>query len=411
LASLLARVFNSIYFMKLALKIIIPFLFIGIAVGIVILLILIKKPKDNKPVKVAVPEAEVILVAKQNHQPPVISYGTVQSHFETTLIPQVAGQIVKVAEAFRVGHLVGKGKELAWIDDADYVAALAREKSNLSTAKRTLAEEVIKAKQAEEDWEASGRVLTDASDFVLRKPQLVAAQASIQSTQAAVKKAEVDIARTIIRSPYDAVVLSRTASLGNYASQQQSLGKLVATERVEIRLPLVVDQAARVNLPKLNKNDTDKPIEVILTSATKTGVQWQGVLTRTEPSVDAKNQVTYVIAEVENPYVADPEPLAIGTFLNATIPAKVIPNVYQVPESALVNDSFVWVLDDSDKLYRISAVRMYSHAEQVYLDLSTKELEELQVKRPLQFLRIVTRPLTNFKQAGKVKPVNNQPKG
>jgi len=394
--------------MKLALKIIIPFLCIGLAVTFVMLLMWLKKPKPNKPVEIAVPQADVILVTKQDHQPPIISYGTVQSYFETTLTPQVSGQIVKVAKAFRVGHLVEEGDELAWIDDANYVAALAREESNLSTAKRTLAEEEIKAKQAAEDWEASGRTLTTASDFVLRKPQLDAAQASIQSTQAAVDKAKVDMARTIILAPYDAVVLTRTASLGNYASQQQSLGKLVATERVEIRLPLTADQAARVNLPRLNKTDEDNPIQVTLTSAIKAGVQWQGILTRTEPSVDARNQVTYVIAEVEKPYAVDSEPLVVGTFVNVTIPAKPISDAYQVPESALVNDSFVWVLDGSDKLCRVSAVRIHSHAQQVYLHLSIEDLDEHETKSPL---RIVTRPLTNFKQGGKVAPVSNQPKG
>lgn len=389
--------------MKLVLKIIIPFLCIGIAFGLVVVLIQLKKPKPKKPVVIAIPQADIISVDKQDHQPPVISYGTVQSYFETTLTPQVSGQIVDVAKEFRVGNLVKRDAVLARIDDADYVAALARETSNLSTAKRMLAEEAIRAKQAAEDWVASGRVESKASDFVLRKPQLAAAQSSIKSTEAAVRKAEVDIRRTIIRAPYDAVILSRTASLGNYASQQQSLGNLVATERVEIRLPLTADQSARVNLPKLNGESSSESIQVTLTSATKKGIQWQGTLTRTEPSVDARNQVTYVIAEVENPYAADPEPLVVGTFVNVTIPAKTIQDAFMVPESALINDSFVWVLNAADKLCRISAERMHSHEGQVYLQLSVKDLMECKTKPPL---RIVTRPLTNFKEGGEVKPVS-----
>lgn len=389
--------------MKLVLKIIIPFLCIGIAFSLVKVLIKFKKSKPNKPVIVAIPDANIISVDKLDHQPPVISYGTVQSYFETTLTPQVSGQIVEVAKGFRVGNLVKKDAVLARIDDADYVAALARETSNLSTSKRMLAEEEIRAKQAAEDWVASGRVLTTASDFVLRKPQLEAAQASIKSTEAAVKKAEVDIRRTVIRAPYDAVILSRTASRGNYASQQQSLGNLVATERVEIRLPLTADQSARVNLPRLNGKTASKPIQVTLTSATKTGIQWQGTLTRTEPSVDARNQVTYVIAEVEAPYAADPEPLVIGTFVNVTIPAKTIHSAFMVPESALINDSYVWVLNATDKLCRISAERMHSHEGQVYLQLSVNDLMACETKPPL---RIVTRPLTNFKEGGAVIPVS-----
>ncbi|MCP5536507.1 MAG: efflux RND transporter periplasmic adaptor subunit [Akkermansiaceae bacterium] len=389
--------------MKLALKIIIPFVFIALAGFGVSIMIKNKKGMPAGTPPLVVPQAEVISVNKQDHQPPVITYGTVQSYFETTLTPQVGGQIVDVAKEFHVGHLVKKGTVLARIDDADYVAALARETSNLSTAKRTLAEEEIKAKQAAEDWIASGRDLATASDFVLRKPQLAAAKASIQSTEAAVKKAEVDVQRTIIRAPYDAVVLTRTASLGNYAGPQQSLGKLVATERVEIRLPLTADQVARVNLPGLGAQDSSHAIQVTLTSATREGVQWNGRLTRTEPAVDAKNQVAYVIAEVDSPYVAEPEPLVVGTFVNASIPAKTIPGAYKAPESALVNDSYVWVLDKADQLCRISATRVHSYNANVYLQLSVDDLAEHAISLPL---RIVTRPLTNFKQGEKVKPVS-----
>ena len=388
--------------MKFALKIIVPFVFIGLALLGVKILIINKKPLPARAPEVVVAQADVISVEQKDHRPPVISYGTVQSYFETTLVPQVSGQIKEVSQEFRAGNQVKKGTVLARIDDADYVAALALKNSNLAIAKRALAEEQIKAEQAAKDWLASGRDLASATDFVLRKPQLAAAQATIGSTQAAVRKAEVDIERTIVRAPYDAVILSRTASAGNFASQQQSLGKLVATERVEIRLPLTANQAARVKLPGLSNKDSADELEVILSSATKAGAQWQGKLVRTELAVDARNQVTYVIAEVESPYAAVPQPLVVGTFVNVTIPAKTIPRAYQVPESALVNDSLVWVLDGENQLCRVAAERIHSYDGNVYLQLSAADLAAGKIKPPL---RIVTRPLANFKSGKKVKPV------
>jgi len=388
--------------MKFALKIIVPFVFIGLALLGVKILIINKKPLPARAPEVVVAQADVISVEQKDHRPPVISYGTVQSYFETTLVPQVSGQIKEVSQEFRAGKMVQKDTVMARIDNTDYVAALALENSNLAIARRTLAEEQIKAEQAAKDWLASGRDLASATDFVLRKPQLAAAQAAIESTEAAVRKAEVDIERTIVRAPYDAVVLSRTASAGNFASQQQSLGKLVATERVEIRLPLTANQAARVNLPGLGNKDSADELEVIVHSATKVGSHWQGKLVRTELAVDARNQVTYVIAEVESPYAAIPQPLIVGTFVNVTIPAKMIPGAYQVPESALVNDSLVWVLDGENQLCRIAAERIHSHEGNVYLHLSAADLAAGKIKPPL---RIVIRPLANFKSGKKVKPV------
>ncbi|MBT8043937.1 MAG: efflux RND transporter periplasmic adaptor subunit [Verrucomicrobiae bacterium] len=388
--------------MKLILKILIPFVFIGLAVFIVGIMIKSKKEKPARKPVMVVPHAEFINVAIEDHYPPVVSYGTVQSYFETMLTPQVSGQIVEVSPGFRVGKLVKKDTVLARIDDTNYVAALAQQKANLIIAQRTLAEEKIQAKQAAGDWVASGRDLATASDFVLRKPQLAAAEATIESTRAAIKKAEVDIERTVIRAPYDAVVLERDAAVGNYASQQQSLGRLVATDKVEVRLPLTAVQTARVHLPGVSAKNDPRPTQVTLSSAAKPDVQWNGALTRTEPAVDPKNQVTYVIAEVLDPYLADPAPLVVGTFVNVSIPAKTITDACMVPESALVNDSYVWVIGSSNLLSRIPSERVYSHDGSVYLRLSTKELEINKIKSPI---RIVTRPLANFRTGEKVKPV------
>ena len=135
----------------------------------------LKEPKEIRAPSVVVSEAEIILVKPSDHEPPVRSYGTVRPLFETNLVAQVSGIVKEVATEFRVGRRVNKGMILAKIDDTDYRAALAREQSNLANAKRILAEELVRADQAAEDWVASGRLLADASGFVLRRPQVEAA--------------------------------------------------------------------------------------------------------------------------------------------------------------------------------------------------------------------------------------------
>ncbi len=384
--------------MKLAAQIILPLLLILLALLGFKMLAASKQEKPSRVPDEVVTQAEIVTVSPADHSPPVLSYGTVQSYFETTLTPQVSGRIIGVAPEFRVGRLVPKNTVLARIDDTDYVAAKEREQTNLATAQRTLAEEEIRSKQAAEDWLASGRALATASDFVLRKPQLKAAKASIASAEAAVAKAEADIQRTVIVAPYDAVVLNRTASLGNFASPQQSLGVLVATERVEIRLPLTADQVVRVEMSGLAAGASPgEQADITLTSSARPGLTWQGILTRIDPAVDAKSQVTYVIVEVEDPYATGRQPLAIGTFVNASLPGKAIRGAYQLAESALVNDSYVWALDKDNHLLRLPAERVHSHAGNVFLALTADAIQPP--------LRVVTRPLTNFKAGMKVEPL------
>jgi RND family efflux transporter MFP subunit len=370
--------------MKIALKIILPIaILIAAIMGFKFLGSLKPTPKSRQPAPV-VPIVELVKVSPADHSPPVLSYGTVSGYFETDLTAQVSGVITFVSPKFRVGEKAEAGDLLVKIDPRDYDAALAREEANLTVAERTFAEEEILAEQAAGDWEASGRDISKASDFVLRKPQLAAAQASIASAKASIAKAQADLERTEVRAPFDAIVTERSASPGNRADTQVVLGTLVSTERVELRLPLTARQAARVALPTNAK----------LTSPLKPGVEWEATLVRMDPTVDAQNQVVFAVAEVSDPFAEGKEPLPVGIFANASIEALPIGSSYELPEAALVNDSYVWKVNAEGELVRVEAERLHSHGGSVFVKMEEGVDGEL---------RIVSRPLSNFKAGMKVK--------
>lgn len=376
--------------MKIALRILIPIIVILLALQVAKSMIGAKPPLKSKQPPAVIPTVSTIVRSNETHSPPIHTFGTVKSYFETTLTPQISGTITFVSKDFRVGREVLKGETLARIDTTDYEAILAREVATLTANQRTLAEEIIRSKQAEDDWIASGRKLNSASPFVLRKPQLASANASITSTEASIKKAQADIDRCTIKAPFDAIVSKRNASIGNFASAQAQLGTLVATEKAEIRLPLAPHQAARITLP----NKSTSAQQLTLTSPTKPGTTWTASLSRTEPVIDPTNQVVFVIAEIDHPYSGESS-LPIGTFVNATIPAKQVTNAIEVPEVALVNDEFIWAVDSELKLLKVPATRIHSHLSNAYIQLSDTELEP-----PYS---IVSRPLTNFRSGMTVK--------
>lgn len=385
--------------MKLLFKIVLPLVIILAAFGLSKVLVSTKPETQTKRPPVIIPQVDVITVKQQDHQSPVLSYGTVQSYFETNITAQVSAKIVAIYDAFQVGVAVKKGTILAKLDPTDFEVALAQQKANLTVAKRTLAEEKIRAKQAAEDWLASGRKLSSASDFVLRKPQLAAAQADIDSIGAAVEKAQADLDRTILRAPFEAIVSARSASLGNFATPQVTLGSLVATERAEVRLPLTAEQATRV-LPPAQGNTLSQAIDITLTNPSLPDHQWPAKLTRVEPLLDAQSQVLYVIAEINRPFTATKHPLSIGTFVNATIPGKTISAAYKIPEAALINDAYIWGLDKENKLMRLPVSRLHSDKAHAFV--------RLQQEPSASSLRIVSRPLTNFRQGMEVRPLGRE---
>jgi len=376
--------------MKIALKIIIPFAIVVLAItGFKFLGTLKPKPKSQQPPPV-VPLVNLAMVSPEDHMPPVVSYGTVGSYFETALTPQISGKITFVSPKFRVGEKVDTEHLLVKIDPTDYEAALAQQEANLTVAERTFAEEEIRAEQASGDWKASGRDISKASDFVLRKPQLAAAEASIASAKASIAKARADLERTEVRAPFPAVIIAREASPGNQASPQESLGTLVSTEKVEIRLPLTASQSARVSIPT----------EAELTSPLMPGEKWQATLIRMEPTVDQQNQVMFAVAEVINPYAEGKTALPVGMFANASITAKPIPDSYRVPEAAYVDDKFIWVMDENDELRRVDAGRVHSFDGEVFIT---------PVEGGQGELRVVTRPLSNFRAGMKVRTEEKEP--
>lgn len=348
------------------------------------------KPEERsqKPATI-VPRVDIVSVPLASHRPSVISYGTVQSYFETQLTPEVNGKITSVSPKFRVGEMVKEGEILATIDDADYRSALATQMANLTLQKSALAEEEIRAEQAAADWKLSGRDLSSATDFVLRKPQLAAARANIDAAQTTIEKAELDLTRTVIKAPYDAVVTSRNAALGNYATAQSSLGTLIATQKAEVRIPLTAEQMNRIQY-----SENDQP-EISLTSPSKPNLKWTAKLTRMEPTLDPQNQVRYGIAIIENPYTNEVGPLPVGSFVNVSIPATEITDAYKIPESALVNDSYVWLVDNENKLVRAEADRIQSDANSAYVRIKLEGLEPP--------LNVISRPLSTFRSGTEVE--------
>lgn len=365
--------------MKKLFRIFLPILIIAVALGGFSLL---KKsapePVSRTPEEV-VPKIQVIKSIAAVHAPAVSTFGTVQAYDETILTPQVSGRVEQVAEEFRVGSMVKEGDLLVTIDPVDFEAAIAVAQSNVAVARQQLQEERIRAEQAAEDWKASGRDISKASPFALREPQLAAAKASLESTEASVEQAQANLERTKILAPFDGVVTARTASVGQQASPQMSLGTIVSSDRAEVALPLTASQRARAKVPGA---------KVTLTSLTVPDVAWQGVITRSAPVID-QNQILTVFVEVIKPF--EQTPLLLGTFVNAEIEAAELPPSHKLPQEVLVNDSYVWAVDEESRLQQLDATRLFETASEVYL----------QLKGDVQ--RIVDRPLSTFKTGDKVK--------
>ena len=352
----------------------------------------VKKPP------VVVPQAEYVARSLGTETPTISTFGTTRSFFETTLSAQVGGELKEVSARFNAGNRVSRGELLVEIDSADFLTAIAESETNVSQAKQSLAEEKTLSALAAEDWVDSGRRLEDAADFTLRKPQLAAAEASVSSAEAQLQQARLNLERTKVRAPFDAIVTARSASPGNVVSVGLSLGTLVSRDKAEVRLPLTPEQVSLIKVPMSGASlDLAEATEARVETPSQPGKEWQARLVRTEPGVNLENQVIYVIGQIEMPFEDAEQFLPLGAFVNVEIVGKPIPDCYHIPATALVDDSFVWVIGEDETLKKVAAKRLYSSKE-----LNLVRLEDSSLKDPVH---ISTRPLPSFTEGEKVEPV------
>lgn len=353
-----------------------------------------KTPPPQKP-NVAIANIQVIESYPSSVRPNIHTFGNTQSYLETNLSSQVGGEVIELSSNFEAGKAVSKGDWLVRINQTDYLANLANRKSSLASAKQSLAEEQTRSRLAQEDWKASGRDIADASDFTLRKPQLIAAQASVEAAQSAVDQAMIDLERTTITSPFNAIIETRSTSLGNVVNANSILGKLIARERIEVRLPITPKQAVHLQLPRFDSNTSTLSAE--LTTPSVIGTSWQATITRAEATVDTKNQTIYLIGEIKAPFDNKNAFLPIGAFVNATIIGNALESVHTLPEVAVVDDEYAWIVSPDNTLAK--------QPLEIAFSLNGEILAHIESPRFELPLKIAARPLASFKEGLPVAPI------
>ncbi|WP_404340825.1 efflux RND transporter periplasmic adaptor subunit [Pseudoalteromonas mariniglutinosa] len=331
-------------------KIIIPVFIISVTLIVVMLI------KNNPPQAKrfsAPPKAKINVTVKAleltDYPIEIDSFGTVKPRTQSILVAQASGQIIHINEQFREGGFFEQEEVLLQLDDRDHRAEVKAAQANLLNAEQSLLEEQARGRQALTDWQRLGNE-SEPSMLVLRKPQLAAAQAQVLSAQAQLEKAQLNLERTKIKAPYAGRILSRSVDLGQVVSNNTQLATIYATDSVEIRLPIKNKDLPFINLPEQYrdgvKNQTGS--KVYFSSDLIGAQQWQGQLVRTEGAIDEGAQQLYVVAQINDPYQSTEQnryPVKIGQYVKAEITGKVAANVLVIPNSAIYQGSYVYIVE------------------------------------------------------------------
>lgn len=344
-----------------------------IAVLLLVLVFLFRGPAAPEavaPAAVEPPLVRVQPVIPSTLTPPVISQGTVVAHREVDVIAQVSGQIVETSPQFVDGGVVRKGELLVELEQADYLYALANAQAQLAQAAELLATERGRGRQARREWRDLGNA--DANSLALREPQLAAAEANHAGAKAARDQAQLNLERTRITAPFDALVMSINADLGQFVGGATSLARLASTDWAEVQLPLTDRQLERLPPLAVAADGTFKPLDATVTARfAGKDWSWQAKIVRSQAQINRDSRVLYVVAKIDAPFIlpagSERPPLRLGQFVQVAIAATPLPNTISVPREAVVDQQAVWVLDKDNRLQHLPVELMFIDGKQVLL--------------------------------------------
>jgi RND family efflux transporter MFP subunit len=309
-------------------------------------------PVANVPPEPLRPVVSVLRAQPSEISLAVNTQGTVEARRRINLVAEVAGKVSTVSERFEEGAFFDQGDVLLQLEQADYEFAIARAQSQVAAAEQRLAEERGRNRQAKREWRELGTV--EANALFLRQPQMKAAEAALKASVADLSAAQLALSRTEIRAPFSGRIESKRADLGQYIAPGAAVAEIYATDIVDVALPLNDSQLAALKLP-MNAN-VALGIPVILSTAFGGREwQWQAQIRRVQAVVDRQSRTVNAIAEVLQPFeseISGRPPLTPGMFVRAEIPTPPIPNLVQLPSSALRSDNTVLVVGTGEKLVR-----------------------------------------------------------
>ena len=287
------------------------------------------------------------------------SQGKVQAAQTASLSAPVAGPVEWISSSMEAGGYVEGGQALLRLEAADFETALERSRANLQQAQAEAEfadTELARMRELAEQRLASDSQLQDAQRRAnVNKARLIDAQASYD-------QAQLDLDRTEIRAPFNAVIQSRDVELGQYVNRAQSVALLYGADEVEVRVPLAIRQLGFLNVPLGQRGEiSEEHAPDVLLTGMYGGQKynWPGKLVRIEASIDPSSNTVQTIIRVSQPSTDKEQdenglrtiPLPIGLYVEADIEGRTVENIISLPRSVIRNNNQVLIVDAENKMY------------------------------------------------------------
>ena len=344
--------------LRLLLKVLLPIAVIGGSAWIVWTLYLTRPDAAREDVPPPIPVVSVIGVSPRNHAITIEAYGTVVPARRVMLRTQVGGRIVDHHPSLAPGGVLTQGVEVIRIDPKDYELRVKQEEVALASAKAAFdleqGQQVVAAKEwalLKDEIEAS----EEMEDFALRRPQQRRAQAEVEAAENRLAVARLDLERTVVHAPFNALVLDESVETGQLISPQDEMAELVGTDQFWVRVEVPYDMLARIRFAD-EPNRPGSAAEVFVAANEEPPRPRKARVLRLLGDLSERGRMARILISIEDPLCLSPDhppndtPILLNSYVRVEIDAGTIRDVVEIPRIALRQNDQIWVRDAEGRL-------------------------------------------------------------
>lgn len=302
------------------------------------------------------------------------------------------------------GSRVKQGEIIARLENRDVGASREQTEASLKVALANVEQgraELLDAEAAFKrslDLVAKKYISESAHDAAVArynkaKAAMVGLEASVAVARANLKAADVAVDQTVIRAPFDGIVLTKNANVGDnitpFSSAADSKGAVVTIADMA-----TLEVEADVSESAIGRIKTGQPCEIQLDAIP--GERFAGVVSRTVPTVDrAKATVLVKVRFAAHDARVLPDMSAKVAFLERAVRAdEQKPVIAVLPAAIMTRDgaSYLYVLRDD----RVTLTKIETGAR-------LADLVEVRGVKPGE--RVALKPLDRLADGARVKPL------
>lgn len=301
---------------------------------------------------------EVLTAHLQDERAVITAFGTVQAHQQITVQPEVSGLVMQQNPALVKGGIISEGVALLQIDPRNYQFAGDEEKSSLAKAEFDLNVEYGNQAVAEREWKllkpSTGEISELSKQLALRRPHLKEKHIALQAAKSRLGKARLDLQRTILRTPFNALVLSESVEVGQLVNAQSSIATLVGTDEFRAQVSVPIHQLDWLTIPGPGTSRGSR-VRILRNSDNGDTVVRNGRVMDLLGDVTQNGRMAQVLISIADPLDLKPaksvrRPMLLGEYVRVEIEGPLLHDVVVLPRKTIREGSRIWVKNRDNQL-------------------------------------------------------------